>query len=408
MYPRHITARLLEAMTDTPVVLLHGARQTGKSTLLRQLAGERGLGYTSLDEASVLSLAAADPTGFVDGLAGPTVIDEVQRTPGLFLAIKAAVDRDRRPGRFVLSGSAHVLLLPKLADALVGRVEIVTLWPLSQGELGSVRESFVDWVWQGPPPAVEGMDRRRLADVLLAGGFPEAVGRAGGRRRAAWFESYLTTLLQRDVRELAQIEGLTELPRLLALLAARTCGLSNLAELSRSSGLAQTTLKRYLALFETTFVLQALPAWSANVSRRLTKSPKLLLSDTGLAAHLLHLGDAEALLAHALLGPLAESFVALELRKQAGWCDTRVGLYHFRTAGGQEVDLLLERQDGAVVGLEVKSSATVGPDDFRGLKLLRDELGERFRAGYVLHPGRQTVPFGERLWAAPLNVLWAR
>lgn len=408
MYQRHITPRLLEALADTPVVLLHGARQTGKSTLLRQLALTRGLEYVSLDEASLLSAATADPAGFVAGFGGPVAIDEAQRAPALFLAIKAAVDGDRRPGRFMLSGSAHVLLLPRVADALVGRVEIQTLWPLSQGELTATPECFVDRVWQDARPVKAApWDRLTVAEAMLRGGFPEAVTRSAGRRRRAWFEAYLTTLMQRDVRELAEIEGLTELPRLVALLAARTCSLSNHAELSRSSGLAQTTLKRYLALLETTFVLQSLSAWSANLSRRLTKSPKLLLSDTGLAAHLLHVDGAAALAAHTMFGPLLESFVALELRKQASWSDTPVRLYHFRTSAGQEVDLLLERQDGAVVGVEVKASATVGAADFTGLKLLREELGEHFRAGYVLNLGGHTVSFGDRLWAAPVSSLWA-
>jgi predicted AAA+ superfamily ATPase len=213
--------------------------------------------------------------------------------------------------------------------------------------------------------------------------------------------------MQRDVQELARIEGVTDLPRLLALLAARTCSLANHAELSRSSGLPQTTLKRYLALLETTFVLQPLPAWSANLSRRLTKSPKLLLSDTGLAAHLLNVQEPAALAGHAMFGPLLESFVALELRKQATWCETLVRLYHFRTAAGQEVDLLLERQDGAIVGIAVKAAASVGADDFKVLRLLREGLGGRFRAGLVLHLGRQTVPYGDRLWAVPVGALWA-
>ncbi len=406
MYQRHITPRLLEALTDTPVMLLHGARQTGKSTLLQHLGKQQGWDYVTLDEPGALSSAQTDPTGFVARHGGPVVIDEVQRAPELFLAIKAAVDRDRRPGRFVLSGSAQVLLLPRLADALVGRVELLTLWPLSQGELAGHRDDFVDRVWQDAPLTGPPVDHRAAAELLLRGGFPEAVGRTTPRRRAAWCDGYLTTLLQRDVRELASITGLTELPRLLALLAARTCGLSNQAELSRATGLPQTTLKRYLALLETTFVLQSLPAWSANLSRRLTRSPKLLLADPALTCHLLALETPAALRAHPQLGPLLESFVALELRKQATWCDARVRLYHFRTSAGQEVDLVLERQDGTVVGLEVKSSATIGKADFQGLRLLRDELGERFHAGYVLHLGGPTLPFGDRLWSAPVSVLW--
>lgn len=409
MYERHIAPRLVEALSDTPVVLLHGARQAGKSTLLGLLCEPLGARYVTLDDPSVHAIVSDDPTGFLDRFGGPLIIDEAQLVPGLFRAIKAAVDRDRRPGRFILSGSANVLLLPRVAEALVGRVEVLTLWPLSQGELAGLRGAGVDAWWSGAGPAAQAqfIDRVQAAEAMLIGGYPEAVSRPTARRRASWFDSYLTTIVQRDVHDLANIQGLTEVPRLLSLLAGRSAMLANAAELARACGLPQTTLKRYLSLLQTTFLLQTVPAWSTNFTKRLTRSPKQMLCDVGLAAHLLGIATSAALADHALFGALLESWVAMEVTKQLTWSETPARLHHFRTAEGHEVDLVLEQRDGSVLGIEVKASASVDKRDLRGLRLLRDELGGRFRAGIVVHLGRETLPLGDRLWAAPLAALWS-
>jgi hypothetical protein len=371
-------------------------------------SGERRCRYLTLDDVSVLSAARRDPAGFVAGLEGPIILDEVQRAPELFLAIKSEVDRSPSPGRFLLTGSADVLLLPRLSESLAGRMEILTLWPFSQGEITGTRESFLDVVFAQPAPRlpVNWEDRASLVARVLLGGYPPVLNRPTQERRRAWFGSYLTTTVQRDVRDLANIEDLTALPRLLSLVAARSCSLLNFAELSRSIGIPQSTLKRYLTLLETTFLVQLLPAWSANLGKRLVKSPKILLNDTGLMAHLLGLNEERLKADPALMGPLLENFVALELRKQAAWSQTRPQAFHFRLPAGEEADLVLEDAAGNLVGIEVKARATVTAKDFKGLRALAHLVGDRFRRGIVLYAGGSSVPFGANLHAVPVGALW--
>ncbi len=408
MIQRNITPKILEALADSPVVLLNGARQTGKSTLVQWLAQDQyPARYLTLDDATILAAAHDDPSGFLSGLEKPIILDEVQRAPHLFLAIKADVDRRRQSGRFLLTGSADVLLLPRVSESLVGRMEILTLWPFSQGEHEGFAEQFVDTLFTEPLSvcAAAGLDRADLTRRVLSGGYPEAVARNAARREA-WFRSYITTLTQRDLRDVAQIEHRTALPRLLSLLAARSASLLNYAELSRSLGLPQSTLKRYLALLEMTFLIQLLPAWSVNLGKRLVKAPKLLLNDTGLMAHLLGLNEKRIESNATLLGPLLENFVVMELRKQITWSRAQPQLFHFRAQTGQEVDILLEDATGRVVGVEVKASSTVDAHDFKGLRFLHDLLGKRFVQGIVLYLGKGAVPFGPQLHALPVSALW--
>ena len=410
MIRRNIEQCLVEAMADTPVALVHGARQTGKSTLVKAYAESTGSGrYLTLDDATALAAAASDPAGFLAGFDGPVILDEVQHAPDLFRAIKLAVDRDRQPGRFLLTGSANVLLLPKLSESLAGRMEILTLWPFSGTEMAGSAESFVDALFaEGPLPRVSSaMPRPALFERILAGGFPEAVQRGSARRRNAWFDSYIATILQRDVREWSNIENLTLLPRLLRLLAARAASLSNHSELSRALGLPLSTLKRYLALLETAFLVRPLPAWSANLGKRLVRAPKTMLCDTGLMAFLLGIDSAGAVPDH-LTGALAENYAAMELTKHLGWSGVRAALYHFRERSGKEVDLVLENSAGNIVGIEVKAASSVSNDDFKHLRFLRDALGERFLRGVVLYTGTESVAFGEKMEAVPLGALSCR
>ena len=389
---------------------MQGARQTGKSTLAQEIATKHGFAdYLTLDTAAVLSAAESDPEGFVAGLKGPTVIDEVQRAPRLALAIKASVDRRRQPGRFLLTGSTSVMALPKLSESLAGRMELHTLWPFSQGELIGQRETFVSQLFSEKlnPPDAKALNQREIVERLIVGGYPEAQTRTKEERRHAWFDSYLTAILQRDVRDLVNIDRLAEVPRLLALLASRTCQLVNYADIARNLSIPQTTLKRYLAMMEMTFLVRLLPSWFMNIGKRLTKSPKLLLLDTGLLTHLLAV-DADRLQAdRTLLGHVLENFVAVELLKQLGWSRRKCGLFHFRTTSGQEVDLVLEDASGQLVGIEVKAGATVERRDFRGLETMAAAVGKRFVRGVVLYTGDVAVPFGERLHAMPLHCLWA-
>ena len=410
MRGRHATEALLDGLRDTPVVYLQGARQTGKSTLVRAVAErQHPAPYLTLDTAAVLAAALNDPEGFIAGLERPVVIDEAQRAPALALAIKAAVDADRRPGQFLLTGSAGVMSLPALSDSLAGRMELHTLWPFSQGELAGVRETFVDRLFAEKltTPDTTPAGEESLIDRLCAGGYPEIRTRKSLARRQAWFDSYVDAILQRDVRDLANIERLSEVPRLLALLASRAGELLNVADLARTLGIPQTTLKRYLALMEMTFLVRLLPAWFSNLGKRLAKAPKLLLTDTGLLTHLIE-ADANRLRRdRTLLGHVLENFVAMELVKQLGWSERRCRPFHFRTESAAEVDLVLEDRAGRLVGVEVKSAASVRHRDFRGLETLAALSADRFVRGVILCTGTTVVPFGRNLFALPVSQLWA-
>lgn len=398
---------LRAALRDTPVTMLVGPRQSGKSTLAQALIEELDdARYVSLDRGLSLAAAREDPAAFVAGDSRTVVIDEVQRAPDLLLEIKASVDQDRRPGRFVLTGSADVLSLPRIADTLAGRMEVLRLWPLSQGEIEGRREGFLDALLAGESGAlaVDGdpVDREGLLRRIEAGGFPEAVARADVRR-SRWFDSYLDTMLQREVRDLANVAGLTELPRLMRLLASRATGLLNYAAVSRDVGLPQTTLKRYFALLETAFLVIAVPAWFRNLGKRLVKSPKLVLTDAGLHAHLLGGRDA----VERSFGPALENFALMEIVKQASFGGARPPLLHYRTAEGLEVDAVIESRSGGICGVEVKAAATLTPRDSRGLKGLAASLGDDFIAGVILHTGSESARLAEKIWALPLSALWA-
>jgi uncharacterized protein len=411
MFTRHLSQSIHAAMQDTPVIVVNGARQTGKSTLLKSIANDQARYYT-LDDPAAFSAASNDPAGFIASQTGAVMIDEVQRAPGLFLAIKYAVDQARIPGRFVLSGSANVLLLPKLADSLAGRMEILTLWPLAQAEIEGGRHNLVDALFESKAPWLHNLQGLApdLADLryrMLAGGYPEALTRSTETRRDAWFAAYLNTILQRDIRDLAQIDGLTQLPQLLSQLAHKATGMLNTADLSRTLGIAQTTLKRYLTLLQTVYLVGLLPAWAPRESHRAQKTPKLFFNDSGLLAHLRGLSKANLTALPGLHGPLLETFVFAELQKLTGWASTAAQLMHYRTSSGSEVDFILQDRQQRVVGIEVKASTQISGDTFKGLRHLRELIGAQFHRGIVLHPGTQTVAFDKQLAAVPLQALWA-
>jgi predicted AAA+ superfamily ATPase len=411
MIKRQAEKQIAAAIEDARVVMVVGPRQAGKTTLVRALAtGALPRSYVTLDEAGTRRAAAEDPVGFVAGLRRPVAIDEVQRVPDLLLEIKRTVDLDPRPGDFLLTGSARVLSLPKVADALVGRVQTVTLWPLAQAEIAGAEGNLVDLLFDGELPEIANAPAGLNAWLgrALAGGFPEARERAEGAARDAWFSSYLETLVERDVRDLADIRALDEVPALLSLLASRSTGPLNVASLAGELRLSEATARRYLALLDATFVLLRVPAWRRNLGKRATAAPKLQVVDSGLAAHLLGLSARRLSRAQALGGGLLESFVRMELVKHASWSESRPSIYHLRTrGGGQEVDAILERRGGQLVGIEVKATATPSKRDFRGLEELRDSRGDDFVAGVVIYSGERTLPFGDRLWALPVSALWS-
>jgi len=409
MIPRNVTDSLLSALSDSPVVLLNGPRQAGKSTLVQWLVENRyPARYITLDDAGVLAAARNNPSGFLSGIDGPVALDEVQRAPELFLAIKAIVNSKRTPGKFLLTGSVNVLLLPRISESLAGRMEILTLWPFAQRELEGRAGSFIDAVFSASLPGYTKSreTKQSLIRRVILGGYPEVQERRTSERRDAWFRSYITTILQRDVRDIANIEGLTVLPRLLALLAARSGGLLNYADIATGVGLPQSTLKRYMSLLQTTFLVQPIPAWFTSMSKRLIKTPKLYISDTGLMAHLLNADEQRLSSDEALFGKLLENFVVMEFLKQVTWSRVKPSVCYFRTAAGHETDIILERPDGSIVGIEVKSGASVTGSDVKTLRLLADELGKRFHRGVVLYTGSEVIPFEKKLTALPMSVLW--
>ncbi len=396
-----------EALSDTRVVSINGARQAGKSTLARVAAATATNPLVCLlDDPATFRSAQDDPTSFVehDGLL---VIDEVQLAPELFRTIKVAVDTDPRPGRFLLTGSARILALRDLPDALPGRMEIVELWPFSQGEIDGTPDRFIDAAFTHGPALAHSSELRRrdYLERVVRGGYPEAVRRAA-RRRAACFESYLATLIERDVTELSVIERRGELRRLLALLAGRSGGLLVASTLAAQSGIPRTTVNRYLELLSAVFLIKQIPAWSSGHTQRAVGTPKLTYVDSGLACHLLgqdsrRLGEPDG-----TAGPMVENFVLSELARQLSWNEQRAALFHYRTKDKVEVDAVLEAADGRVVGIEVKAGATVRTEDLAGLRHLANRLGSRFVAGYLLYTGQQTLPFGDRLRALPIDALW--
>jgi predicted AAA+ superfamily ATPase len=410
MIQRSITPLLLDALKDSPIVLLGGARQVGKSTLVEWLASNgHPAQYVTLDDAIVLSAAHNNPEGFLAGYTEPLIIDEIQRAPEIFPALKVSVDKKRKAGQFLLTGSANVLLIPKLSESLAGRMEILSLYSFSQSELENATGSFIDALFDGSILKYRAKNDRQihLIERMMKGGYYEALQRGDPGRRNAWFSSYITTILQRDVRDLAHIEGLTALPRLLALLASRSATLLNFAELSNSIQIPQTTLKRYTALLEATFLIRQVPSWSRNLSKRLIKTPKLYLTDTGLLLYLLGADERRIKSDGEMLGKAAESFVLHELLKLASWSRTQPHIYHFRTQSGLEIDFLLERRDGGIIGIEVKSGQKVDASSFKTLKLLANETKKKFLRGIVLYDGNAIIPFEKNLFAVPLQALWA-
>lgn len=407
VYPRFARPGLVEALTDTPVVLIHGPRQCGKTTLAQIVGRERDYAYFSFDDDVTLAAATADPVGFVGDLPERVILDEVQRAPGIFSTLKSAVDRRRTAGRFLLTGSANVLLLPTLADSLAGRLGIVRLHPLAQCELAERQPGFLDTLFAA---AFKARQSERLgaalAERIAAGGYPAALARATQHRRAVWYRDYIETLVQRDVRELARIASLDALPRLLALAAGQTARLINISDLASPFQLSRPTIRDYVTLLERVFLLEELPPWHSNRLSRLIKTPKLHVGDTGLACALLGLDAAALRHDRATLGQLLETFVFQELRRQASWHEQEIRFHHFRDKDGAEVDIVLERGAGRVAGVEVKAAATVTAADFRGLRKLKEAAGNRFAAGVVLYDGEASVGFGDGLYAVPIRDLW--
>ena len=437
-YPRSVERRLVEALEDSPVVLIHGPRQCGKTTLAQVTCApnyviwsgnrptwggnepawgssreDRDYRYFSFDDPVTRDGARADPTGFVADLPERVILDEVQHVPELFGAIKISVDRQRAPGRFLLTGSTNVFLVPQLSDSLAGRVEIVPLHPLTQFELtgqsnrSSPDANFLNALFGDGFPIFQ-CERLggQLIEKIVVGGYPAALERPTARRSANWYRDYVEAIVQRDARDMTRVRSLDLLPRLLRAAAAQTAQLFNLSSLASPFELSRPSIGDYVTLLERLFLLERLPAWHGNRLKRLVKSPKLHLTDTGLAAALLGT-DAKALAAdRTLLGQFLETFAFQELRRQASWQDTPTEFFHFRDKDGAETDIVMEQASGAVAGVEIKATASVSSRDFRGLRKLERAAGNRFQRGIVLYDGETSIPFGDRFHAVPMSRLW--
>jgi predicted AAA+ superfamily ATPase len=412
MIARGIERELRDILSVSRAAAITGPRQAGKSTLAKQLQ-EAGVlpNYFTLDDEATRTAAREDPDGFASSLARPAVIDEVQRAPELMLAIKQILDRDRSPGQFLITGSADLLTAKVIADTLPGRVEYVSLWPLSQAEIVGARTSIVDVLMDGSPPQIDGAPKGRAAsaELVLAGGFPDARTRTQ-HQRARYFRSYVQGILGRDLPDIGDMRiDSSKLVQLLRLLAARTSGQVNFAALGRELELNDKTVKAHVELLTQLFLLYRLRPFSTNLGARQVKTPKLILSDTGMAAALIGVDASRysAIDQGSIAGILFETFVVMELVKQATWSATPVELFFYRDADKREVDLLIESTSGDVVGIETKSAASVRASDTLGLRVLRDKLGARFKIGIVIYSGEHTLPLGERIWAVPLSGLWA-
>lgn len=409
MIERKIRPFVLEMLRESRAVAIVGARQVGKSTLLQDLtATDYPAQLVTLDEATDLAAAVEDPTGFVASLTTPAAIDEVQRAPDLLLAIKAHLDRDDARGQFLLTGSANIRALPTVKDALPGRVDYLTLWPLAAAEIEGTRGNFVDSMLHAEPPQLTGVPigRQAYAERIARGGYPEAQGR-GQRALRSFFSSYLSSIIERDIGDVANLRAPEALERLLAVIAARSGGLASFQGMGRDLGLDKNTVNSHVRVLENLFLVRALKSWNVNLGARQIKSPKLYVVDSGLLTFLLKANAGRIETDASIAGAAFESFVTMELLRLAGLSVSEPSLYHYRDKTGHEVDVVLEADSGDVAGIEAKSSASVAGDAFAGLRRLRDKLGARFKFGAVLYAGERTLPFGDRLAAVPIAGLWS-
>lgn len=385
-----------------------GARQVGKTTLVKDLIDDTWQ-YITFDDGAQAEVARADPVGFIRNLRSPRIaLDEVQRVPDTLVAIKQAVDENRTPGRFLLTGSSNALLLPKVSDALVGRMEAVRLATLSECELAGREPTFLAKLLQREAPMAEEVRvRDHLVRRIVAGCFPEPLLRRSEKRSRAWYLQYVNTLIQRDLGDLPRIGHVDAMSQLLRLTAVLSGRLVNLTELGGKLGLNRITARRYLALLEQLFLVERIAAWRASEFKRLVKTPKLHAVDTGMMCALRGITRRRLVRNHAEFGSLLESFVYNELRKQACWVDGPLTFHHYRDKDKVEVDVVIEDAAGDCYGVEVKATASLRSHDFTGLKRLRRIAGKRFRMGVLLYDGDHTTSFGDGLFAVPIGALWS-
>ncbi len=407
LLPRHMQSALATAMADTPVVCLLGPRQSGKSTLARQFDPKRA--YFTFDDPALLQTAVMDPLGFIASLPERVTLDEIQRVPPLLPAIKLSVDRDRRPGRFLLTGSANLLLLPQVSESLAGRMEIVRLHPLTEAEIEQKPGRFLRLLLEGglklqaSPAPVDPLD---LVRRVVRGGYPEVIRSRSAARLRQWHRGYLDALIQRDVADVAKLRDLDQLRRLLEVLAMQNASLLNISSLSKHLGMRHETVENHLVALELLFLVRRLPAWHRNEARRLVKAPKMHVLDSGLAATLAGLGNSDWVEHRERFGHLLESFVIQQLIAQAGWTDPDLRFWHYRDKDQVEVDLIITR-GRETWGVEIKAASTVAPSDGLGLRRLAEQCGKDFRGGVLFYAGVGTLPAAvPHCLAVSLDQLW--
>lgn len=412
---RRLEAVLAELLADEPVVVLTGARTVGKSTLLAACAEVHGVQVLDLDDLATRRAVMADPELFVaSDRPAPVCIDEFQHAPQLLDAIKAELNKDLRAGRFILTGSTRYGSVPAAGQSLTGRAHVVTMWPLSQGEVAGTSGAALDALVSDPASLVSSTPAASTRDdyerIVLAGGFPLALARDAGRARDRWFRDFVTLVVERDVLEIRKVRQRQVLPQMLRRLADQTGQVVNVANIANAVGLDATTVKDYLGLLEAVFLIHRLEPFTRSAANRAIRSAKVHAVDTGLAAHLIGLtqqklsGRMPAALTQ--FGHLVETFVVNELMKQAGWAQQEVEFSHFRTRDHQEVDLVIETAAGSVAAVEVKASGSVTDHDFAGLRLLRDKLGDAFVGGAVVNLGRRSYRHEDRLYVLPLEQIF--
>lgn len=385
-----------------------GARQVGKSTLAKQVViHEHPATVVTLDDQATRDAARRDPHGFIAGLRGPALIDEIQLAPDLIYAIKQTVDEDPTPGRFLLTGSANVLTAPRISESLAGRVRLIELWPLAQSEIHAHTDNFVDRLFAGEPPQVSGapIGRDAFAEIVACGGYP-AVRTLGERQRGAWYRDYVQGIVQRDLRDIASVQKLVEMPILLRLLAASSAKLLDYRKLARDLQISDKTVRSYVELLRTVFLVHVVPAWRPGLRSRELHTPKLYLADTGLLAQQLGSGKQRIAADDQITGYALETFCGMEILKHQSWAEQHSVLRHYRVHD-DEIDILIEAQSGDLAAVEVKARASIRESDWRAMRKLRDARPHLFKAGIVLYTGRQTIPLGDRIWAVPISGLWA-
>lgn len=367
--PRHAVVRVNEALSDTRIVTVEGPRQAGKSTLCAEIASSRGMRMVTLDDPNVRRAATDDPTGFIAGLGERAFIDELQRAPDLVLALKAEVDRDTAPGRYLVSGSANLLLAPRIGDSLAGRVERIPLRPFTQAEIARVGvPPWLDGLWNGdgaPYAESDAVGAGAYADRILTGGFPAVIARAAARRRA-WLEDYLAALVTRDVPDLVSIRRPDLLPALLRHLAGGSGSLISMRPIAQVLAVDEKTIRTYVRLLELLHLVVSVPAWTPGIAARAVRAPRIFIEDTALLAHLLDVETTRIGSDAAVTGRTYETFVAMELARLLPHTGIAPAMRHWRGPHGEEVDIVLEQRGGRVIAIEVKAGATVGREDIRG------------------------------------------